>query len=58
LADGKPLGESLHVTGQAEPQPVRLNVRGVKQLLIRVDFGPDGLGVGDHVDLAGARLIK
>ena len=58
LADGKPLGQSLHVTGQAEPQPVRLDVRGVKQLLIRVDFGPDGLGVGDHVDLAGARLIK
>jgi hypothetical protein len=58
LADGKPLGQSLHVTGQAEPQPVRLDVRNVKQLLIRVDFGPDGLGVGDHVDLAGARLIK
>ena len=57
-ADGKPLGEGLHVTGQADPQPVRLDVRGVKQLMIRVGFGPDGLGVGDHVDLAGARLIK
>jgi len=58
LADGKALGESLRVTGQADPQPVRLDVRGVKQLTVRVDFGPDGLGVGDHVDLAGARLIK
>ncbi len=57
-ADGKPLGKSLRVTGQADPQPVRLDVRGIKQLLIRVDFGPDGLGVGDHVDIAGARLIK
>jgi hypothetical protein len=56
--DGKALGESLRVTGQGDPRPVRLDVRGVKQLLIRVDFGPDGLGVGDHVDLAGARLIK
>ena len=57
-ADGKPLGEGLHVTGQDDPKPVRLDVRGVKQLMIRVGFGPDGMGVGDHVDLAGARLIK
>jgi len=58
LADGKTLGEAFHVTGRDKPTSVRLDVRGVKQLTIRVDFGPDGLGIGDHVDIAGARLLK
>lgn len=58
IADGKALGEALHVTGRDEPTSVRLDLSGVRQLIIRVDFGPDGLGIGDHVDIAGARLIK
>ncbi len=58
IADGKAIGETLHVTGRDEPSSVRLDLRGVKQLIIRVDFGTDGLGIGDHVDIAGARLIK
>ncbi len=58
LADGKALGEAFHVTGRDEPTSVRLDLRGVKQLTIRVDFGPDGLGIGDHVDIVGARLVK
>ncbi len=58
LADGKALGKALHVTGRDEPTNVRLDLRGVKHLTIRVGFGPDGLGIGDHVDIAGARLIK
>jgi len=58
VADGKALGESLHVTGRDDPSNVRLDLRGVKQLIIRVGFGRDGLGIGDHVDIAGARLIK
>jgi hypothetical protein len=33
-------------------------VAGVKELMIRVDFGADKLDVGDQVDLVRARLIK
>ena len=48
---------TLQGAGQDAPLPVNLDVGGVKVLRIVVDFG-DGLGVGDHVDLADARLIK
>jgi len=37
---------------------VRLSVQGVKTLTIRVEFGSDGVDVGDHVDIADARLVK
>ena len=37
---------------------IRVALGGVKTLVIRVGFGKDLLDVGDHVDLAGARLIK
>lgn len=57
LGDGKPLAE-LRVTGKDKPQAVKLDVRKIKTLVIRVDFGPDKLAAGDQVDLAGARLIK
>jgi hypothetical protein len=58
LGDGKPLAKELRLTGKDAPQPVRIRLTGVKTLLIRVDFGTDGLDFCDHVDLAGARLIK
>lgn len=58
LGDGKPLREPVNLTGKADPVEVRLDLSGVKSLLIRVDFGPDNLPVGDHVDLGSARLIK
>ncbi len=58
LADGRPVGKPLRVTGTSEPEQVRLNLDGVKVFLIRVDFGEDGLGFSDHVDLAAARLIR
>jgi hypothetical protein len=58
LGDYKQLTEPLRLTGQSDPQVVRLDIHGVKQLTIRLDFGDDGLGVSDHIDLAGARLIK
>ena len=58
LADGRGLGEAVRVTGKAEPRQVRLDVKGAEKLTIRVDFGQDGLGVGDHVDIAAARLVK
>ena len=58
VADGRPLTRPIRVTGKTPPQPVRLTLDGVAALLIRVDFGGDGLGLADHVDLAGARLIR
>lgn len=59
LGDGKVLGEPIPLTGKdKQPTPVRLKITGVKKFAIRVDFGPDGLAVGDHVDLAAARLVK
>ena len=58
LGDGKPLGKPLRLTGKGAPEAIRLKLDGVKTLVIRADFGPDGLGFSDHVDLAGARLIK
>jgi hypothetical protein len=58
LGDGRPLGKPVQVTGKSAPQPVRLKLDGVESLLIRVDFGEDGLDFADHVDLVAARLIK
>jgi len=58
LGDGKELSAPLTVTGKDKPQSVRVSLVGVKTLVIRVGFGEDLLDVGDHVDLAGARLIK
>jgi hypothetical protein len=58
LGDGKELDKPLRLTGKDKPATIRLSVTGVKQLIIRVDFGTDKLDVSDHVDLAAARLIK
>ncbi|MCP4377337.1 MAG: hypothetical protein GY794_14315 [bacterium] len=58
LGDGKELTVPLRVTGKDKPQSLRVELTGVKTLIIRVDFGKDMLDVGDHVNLAGARLIK
>jgi hypothetical protein len=58
LGDGKELISPLRLTGKDKPQSVRVGLAGVKTFVIRVDYGTDSLDVGDHVDLAGARLIK
>ena len=58
LGDGKELIKPLKLTGGAKPAPVRCSLAGVKMLKIVVDYGDDGTDVGDHVDLAIARLIK
>ena len=58
LGDGKELTAPLRLTGKDKPETVRLKLSGVKILTIRAEFGQDGLDVADHVDLAGARLIK
>lgn len=54
--DGKPLLEA-DVRGSDEPQPIDLDVRGVRDLEILVDFGGD-LDIADHLDLADAKVIK
>jgi hypothetical protein len=54
--DGKTLLET-DVTGFDEPQPLDLDVSGVRDLEILVDFGGD-LDIADHLDLADAKVIK
>jgi len=58
LGDGKDLIEPIKLLGGAAPIPVRCKLAGVKTLTVLVDFGDDGTDVGDHVNLAEARLIK
>lgn len=58
IADGKNLADPIRLTGKTKPRTVRLDLTGVKKLTIRVDFGPDGLDAGDHVNLAVTRLLK
>jgi hypothetical protein len=58
LGDGKELAKPQVLTGKDAPREVRLDVTGVKSFVVRVEFGPDNLPVGDHVDLGAARLIK
>lgn len=58
IGDGKELSQPLRLTGKDKPQLVRLSVHGVRTLTICVEFGSDGVDVGDHVDIADARLVK
>lgn len=58
LGDGKELGKPIRLTGKDEPVAVRLDLKAVKRLTIRVDFGEDKFDVADHVDLVSARLVK
>jgi hypothetical protein len=54
--DGKTLLES-DVRGSDPPQNLDLDVAGVRDLEILVDFGGD-LDIADHLDLADAKVIK
>jgi hypothetical protein len=56
--DGKLLAGPIALGGGDEPIRLQVDVRGVQVLTLHVDFGPDGLGVADHVDLVDAWLIK
>jgi len=55
--DLKSRADTFTLTGADKARLIRLDVRGANQLTILVDFGAD-LDIGDHVDLAEARLIK
>jgi hypothetical protein len=59
LVDGKPanLGVDRELTVRSEPLPVRVDVRGARELTLVVEFGRR-LDVEDHVNWADARLIK
>ncbi len=54
--DDRVLLEAI-VEGGASAVPLDLDVTNVLDLEILVDFG-DGLDIGDHLDLANARVIK
>ena len=54
--DGKPLLEA-DVRGSDPPQNLDLDVAGVRDLEIFVDYGRDG-DIADHLDLADAKVIK
>ena len=56
--DGKALGKPVKLTAAVKPVLIRQSVAGVKTLTVLVDFGDDGIDVGDHVSLVQARLIK
>ncbi len=58
LGDGKVLAGPFRVTGKSEPKVIRFDLSRVRSFTIRVQFGDDKLDVSDHVDIAGARLIK
>jgi NPCBM/NEW2 domain len=45
------------VSGDDDPREIDLDVSGVRDLIILVDFGSN-LDISDHLDLANARLIK
>ena len=54
--DGKPLFEG-DVRGSDEPRILDLDVAGIRDFEILVDFGGD-LDIADHLDLADAKVIK
>ncbi|MCE5325678.1 MAG: NPCBM/NEW2 domain-containing protein [Planctomycetaceae bacterium] len=58
LGDDKPLIQPMRLRRGQPPQVVHAQLKDVKRLMIRVEFGPDKLDVGDHVDLVAARLIR
>ena len=57
VGDGRVLFKSGPVTGRDQPQPLCVDVTGVKELTLRVDYG-DQLDLGDQANWAAARLIR
>jgi hypothetical protein len=55
--DGKTLFDA-EIKGVDAPRVLDLEVTGVRDLEILVDFGGDQLDIADHLDLADARLIR
>ena len=55
--DGKILFDG-EIKGREPPRPLDLDVVGVRDLEILVDFGSDVSDIGDHLDLVDAKLIR
>jgi hypothetical protein len=55
--DGRALFEAECAPGEP-PRPIDLDLGGVRELEILVDFGADQLNIGDFLDLADAKLTK
>jgi len=55
--DDRVLFEGVLRSGE-DPVPLSVPLASVRVLTVEVDFGPDGVDVGDHVDIADVRLIK
>ena len=58
LADGKAVLDKLKLDRTRPPQPVRLDVAGVRTMTILVDFAANTFGSGARVDLCDAALSK
>ena len=56
-ADGKEI-YTRDMARRDSPETLLLPVTGVKRLKLEVDYGPDGLDLGDHADWADARVIQ
>lgn len=56
LGDGRTLFDAA-LSGSDPPVPLQLDIAGVRELQIVVDFGDD-LDVADHVSLGEAKVIK
>lgn len=54
--DGQPLFDGV-VTGRDPPRPLQLDIDGVRELQIVVDYGED-LDVADYLNLCEAKVIK
>lgn len=57
LGDGRILWEARNVRGGEQPREVLVDVTGVRELSLHVDFG-EGLDLSDHACWALARLIR
>ena len=55
--DGRPLFKGAARVNQP-PQPLDLDVSGVVELEITVDYGDDKLDIGDRLHLADAKVVK
>ncbi len=56
VGDGRILWQATHVRGGAAPQSVAVDIRGVRALSLRVDYGDD-LDLSDHACWGQARLV-
>ncbi|HEU4338542.1 MAG TPA: NPCBM/NEW2 domain-containing protein [Planctomycetota bacterium] len=56
--DGKVLERKEGVTSRTAPVSLSVDIKGVKELTLLVDFGEDRSGQGDFADWALARIIR